>query len=249
VSNNIIGMGVMVVAGFAASAAVTAYVMRAPGAVPSTVSPVAEPAPVSLRPAAVDPLQRVDLPKSDVPDPDELAVARHSVIGIRLDYAVSSRSAKLADRISATVSRNVTVDERVAIPEGARLEGTITGVDRGGQFRERPRLSLQFDTMILTDGTRMSIKTEAIVREGDSSPVDAAGKVGAGTAAGAILGSVLGGNKGAVIGGVTGTAAGTSTVITGEGDETVFNAGAPLTVQLTDELIILVRKQQEGLEL
>lgn len=177
------------------------------------------------------------------PEFDVVTVERHSVIGIRLDYAVSSRAARVEDRISATVTRNVTVDGRVAIPEGARLEGTITGVDRGGKFRERPRLSLQFDTMILTDGTRMSIKTDAIVREGDSPSADAAVKVGAGTAAGAILGSVLGGKKGAVVGGVTGAAAGSATVMSGDGNETALKAGAPLTVRLTDGLVVLVRKQ------
>ncbi len=173
----------------------------------------------------------------------ELTVERHSVIGIRLDYAVSSRTTRVEDRISATVSRDVTVEGRVAIPEGARLEGTITGVDRGGKFRERPRLSLQFDTMILTDGTRMSIKTDAIVREGDSPSADAAAKVGTGTGAGAILGSVLGGKKGAVIVGVTGAAAGTATVMSGDGHETALKSGAPLTVRLTDEIVVLVRKQ------
>jgi hypothetical protein len=309
VSNRIIGIGV-VVAGFVASAAVTAYVMREPGPIPSTslagpqpesattpgapvsgpsepaldvvpvrgtplraaqplattpVSPVVETARASAPsvPAVVD-LQKADPPVADppkyVPDPtpipqatapavnpepefDELTVESHAVIGIRLDVAVSSRTARVEDRISATVSRNVTVDGRVAIPEGARLEGTIAGVDRGGKFRDRPRLSLQFDTMILTDGTRMSIRTDAIVREGDSPSADAAVKVGGGTAAGAILGSVLGGKKGAVIGGVTGAAAGTATVMAGDGNETALKAGAPLTVRLTDELVVLVRKQ------
>lgn len=314
-SNRIIGIGV-VVAGFVASAAVTAYVMRASGPVPSIslagpepesattpgtpvsgpseteiqapsvpatpsratpvvartmspaappapVAPVADPVPTSAPPAAVD-SPKADLPTVEppkyVPDPtpapqvpipvvdpqpefDELTVERHAVIGIRLDYAVSSRTARVEDRITATVSRNVTVDGRVAIPEGARLEGTITGVDRGGRFRDRPRLSLQFDTMILTDGTRLSIKTDAIVREGDSPSADAAARVGAGTAAGAIIGSVLGGKKGAVIGGVTGAAAGTATVMSGDGNETALKSGAPLTVRLTEPLVVLVRKQ------
>jgi hypothetical protein len=315
VSNRILGIGV-VVAAFVASAAVTAFVMREPGPVPSTslagpqpespmtpgapvsrsyeaevvapvsvapamvrraprppaprpmpepVSPVVEITPASAPPQVIDP-PKADAPKVDAPKyvPDstpapapqvatplatqepefvEVTVERHSVIGIRLDYAVSSRTAKVEDRISATVSRNVTVDGRVAIPEGARLEGTITSVDRGGKFRERPRLGLQFDTMILTDGTRMSIRTDAIIREGDSPSADAAVKVGAGTAAGAVIGSVLGGKKGAVIGGVTGAAAGTATVMSGDGNETALKSGAPLTVRLTDELIVLLRKQ------
>lgn len=230
---------------------------------PEPPAPAAETVPVSAPPPVAE-APKIDPPKTEapkyVPDPnpaaqppapavnmepefDALTVQRHSVIGIRLDHAVSSRTAKVEDRVSATVSRNVTAEGRVAIPEGARLEGTITGVDRGGKFRDRPRLSLRFDTMILTDGTRMSITTDAIVREGDSPSADAAAKVGAGTAAGAILGSVLGGKKGAVLGGITGAAAGTATVMTGDGNETALKAGAPLTVRLTDDLVVLVRKQ------
>ena len=200
---------------------------------------VPESAPVS--PPAPSPAPVAEIEPQPEPKYVELTVERHSVIGIRLDYAVSSRTAKVEDRVSATVSRNVTVDGRVAISEGARLEGTVTTVDRGGKFRDRPRIGLQFDTMILTDGTRMSIRTDAIVREGDSPSADAAARVGAGSAVGAILGGLLGGKKGAVLGGMAGAAGGTATVISGDGNETALKAGAPLTVRLTDDLTVLVR--------
>lgn len=228
-----------------------------------SVPPTPQPPPPAAPVVAPEPAPVVDPPKVDppryIPDPvpspppapapepepqfDELTVERHSVIGIRLDYAVSTRTARVEDRISATVSRNVTVNDRVAIPEGARLEGTVTAVDRGGKFRDRPRLGLQFDTMILTDGTRMSIRTDAIIREGDSPSADAAARVGAGSAVGAILGGLLGGKKGAIIGGAAGAAGGTATVMNGDGNETALKAGAPLTVRLTDDLTVIVRKQ------
>jgi hypothetical protein len=219
---------------------------------PPPAAPVVAPEPApTVAPPKVDPPRYIPDPvpppqaPAAEPEPlfDELTVARHSVIGIRLDYSVSTRTAKVEDRISATVSRNVTVNDRVAIPEGARLEGTVTTVDRGGKFRDRPRLGLQFDTMILTDGTRMSIRTDAIIREGDSPSADAAARVGAGSAVGAILGGLLGGKKGAIIGGAAGAAGGTATVMNGDGNETALKAGAPLTVRLTDDLTVIVRKQ------
>jgi hypothetical protein len=225
---------------------------------PPSVPPPPPAAPV----VASEPAPTLDAPKAEppryIPDPvpppqapaaepeplfDEVTVARHSVIGIRLDFSVSTRTARVEDRISATVSRNVTVNDRVAIPEGARLEGTVTMVDRGGKFRDRPRLGLQFDTMILTDGTRMSIRTDAIIREGDTPSADAAARVGASSAVGAILGGLLGGKKGAIIGGAAGAAGGTATVMNGDGNETALKAGAPLTVRLTDDLTVIVRKQ------
>lgn len=216
-------------------------------AVPQPTAPtppryVPEPADVPT-PSPAPVVETVEPEAPAVPHYDELTVERHAVIGIRLDYSVSTRTAKVEDRIAATVSRNVMVRERVAIPEGARLEGTVTMVDRGGKFRERPRLGLQFDTMILTDGTRMSIRTDAIIREGDSPSADAAAKVGAGSAVGAILGGLLGGKKGAIIGGAAGAATGTASVMHGDGNETALKAGAPLTVRLTEDLVVQVRRQ------
>jgi len=168
----------------------------------------------------------------------ELTVERNSVIGIRLDFAISTKTARVEDRVAATVSREVTVGGRVAIPLGARLEGTVTAVDRGGRFRERPRLGLRFDTLILTDGTRLSISTDIIFRDGDSPSSDATATVGAGAVAGAILGSVLAGKKGAILGGVAGAAGGTATVMTGDTNETALREGAPLTVRLTADLTV-----------
>ena len=173
---------------------------------------------------------------------DEVTVARHSVIGIRLDAPVSTRTARVEDRVTATVSRDVTVAGRTAIAAGVRLEGSVVLVERGGRFKNRPRLGLQFDRMILADGTRVSIKTDTIYREGDSPSADATAKVGTGAVAGAILGAVIGGKKGAVIGTAAGAAGGVATVMRGDGDEASMAGGAPLTVRLTEHVAVLINR-------
>jgi hypothetical protein len=179
------------------------------------------------------------VPPSSAPELIEVTVEEHSVIGIRLDHVVSSLTARVEDRVTATVSRDVEAQDRIAITQGTRLEGTIVAVEAGGKFRERPRLGLRFDTLILGDGTRLAIDTDTIYREGDSPAVDATARVGTGAVAGAILGAVLGGKKGAVIGGAAGAAGGAATVTRGEVE---LRAGAPLTVRLTDDLVVLVRR-------
>jgi hypothetical protein len=173
---------------------------------------------------------------------DELTVAKHSVIGIRLDAPVSTRTARVEDRVTATVSRDVTVAGRTAIAAGVRLEGTVVTVERGGRFKNRPRLGLQFDRMILADGTRVNLKTDTIYREGDSPTADATAKVGTGAVAGAILGGMIGGKKGAVIGSTVGAAGGVATVMRGDGNEASLTAGAPLTVRLTEDVAILIKR-------
>jgi hypothetical protein len=171
-----------------------------------------------------------------------MTVARHSVIGIRLDAPVSTRTARVEDRVTATVSRDVTVAGRTAIPAGVRLEGTVVLVERGGRFKTRPRLGLQFDRAILSDGTRVSLKTDTIYREGDSPSADATARVGTGAVAGAILGGMIGGKKGAVIGSTVGAAGGVATVMRGDGNEASLTAGAPLTVRLIDDVAILIKR-------
>jgi len=189
--------------------------------------------PLPVAAAAQEP-QRIPL--------EELTVEKHSVIGIRLDEAISTRTARVEDRVTATVSRDVTVAGRVAIPAGVRLEGNVVLVERGGKFKDQPRLGLRFDRMILTDGTRVSLKTDTIYREGDSPAADATARMGAGAVAGAVLGGLLGGKKGAAIGIATGAAGGAATVMRGDGNESSLPAGAPLTVRLTDEVTITVQR-------
>lgn len=223
--------------------------------------PIQDPvvAPALTAPPAVAPTTPVAAePQRYVPDPplpvaaavqepprmqvEELTVEKHSVIGIRLDEAISTRTARVEDRVSATVSRDVTVGGRIAIPAGVRLEGNVVLVERGGKFKDRPRLGLQFDRMILTDGTRVSLKTDTIYREGDSPSADATARMGAGAVAGAILGGLLGGKKGAAIGIATGAAGGAATVVRGDGNESSLPAGAPLTVRLIDEVTVTIQR-------
>ncbi len=215
-------------------------------AVPPVVAP-----PAVLAPVAAEPQRSVPEPPlpvaAEVAEPqrvqfEELTVERHSVIGLRLDEAISTRTARVEDRVSATVSRDVTVAGRVAIPAGVRLEGNVVLVERGGKFRERPRLGLRFDRMLLTDGTRVSLKTDIIYREGDSPTADAAARMGAGAVAGAVLGGLLGGKKGAAIGTAAGAAGGAATVMRGDGNESTLPAGAPLTVRLTEDVTVTIQR-------
>ena len=143
------------------AAAPASTTQNAPASQPSTWSSNPEPATSAATP--------VDVPVSAPPEPpkrqfDELTVTTDSVLGIRLDAPVSSETAKIEDRVTARVTRNVTVDEKTAIPSGTRLEGTVTSVTRGGKFKERARIGVQFTTMILPDNTRMPIRAGDLPR-------------------------------------------------------------------------------------
>jgi hypothetical protein len=230
----------------------------------TTAPPVGEPAPAVTNapatqstsatvPAATIPPS--DPPATVTPDPlpppppakprfEELTVGENAVIGIRLETALSSATAKIEDRVTARVSRDVTVEGRTAIPAGARLEGTVVTVEKGGKFKDRARLGVRFTSVVLSDNMRVPIQTETIFRDGDSPAPDATSKIGASAVVGAILGAVIGGKKGAAIGGSAGAAGGTAVVMNGDGNPATMAAGSPLTVRLTAPVTVTIDKEQ-----
>jgi hypothetical protein len=186
-------------------------------------------------------------PPTETPKPrfEELTVVENSVIGIHLVQSISSATAKVEDKVTAKVTRDVMVGGRAAIPAGSTLEGNVTYVDPGGKFRERARLGIKFTAILLPDNTRQSIQTEALFRDGEAPASEATAKVGASAAIGAILGAVIGGKKGAAIGAGAGAAGGTAAVAAGGKNDAVFAANAPLTVRLTSPVTVMIERNPQ----
>jgi hypothetical protein len=173
---------------------------------------------------------------------DELVVSAQSVIGLQMETSVSSDNARLEDEVVARVTRDVKVADRVAIPAGARAQGSVTLVERGGRVRERARLGVRFTSIVLADGTRIPIQTETVLREGDSPGRESAAKIGGGAIGGAIIGAIIGGAKGAAIGSTVGAGAGTTAVMAGGRNHATLTAGSPLTVRLEDPVTVTVER-------
>jgi len=212
----------------------------AAAAQPAVAPPVTEPAPVVVYEPPAVPVSEPRRPKAE-----ELTVARDSVIGIRLETNISSETARTEDRVVARVARDVTVEGHTAISSGSRMEGVVASVDRGGKFKDRARIGVRFNSLVLADGTRIPIETETIFREGDSPTREAATKVGASAAIGGVIGAVFGGKKGAAIGSTVGAAGGTAAVMTGAPADIALPAGTALTVRLVAPVSVLIERQEE----
>jgi hypothetical protein len=180
------------------------------------------------------------LPEAAPPATETLVVERDAVIGIRMETAVSSETAKIEDRVVARVTRDVRVDGVTAIPAGARLEGTVTLVEPGGKFRDRARIGVRFTSVVLDDTGRIPIETETIFRDGEGPTGEATSKIGASAVVGTILGAVIGGKKGAAIGGTAGAAGGTAAVMAGGRNAAVIADGTALTVRLSAPLSVTI---------
>lgn len=173
---------------------------------------------------------------------EELVVSAQSVIGLQMETSVSSETARLEDEVVARVTRDVKVGDRVVIPSGARAQGSVTLVERGGKLRERARLGVRFTSIVLADGTRLPIHTETVLREGDSPGRESAAKIGGGAIGGAIIGGLLGGAKGAAIGSTIGAGAGGTAVMAGGRNPATLTAGSPVTVRLEDPVTVTVER-------
>lgn len=173
---------------------------------------------------------------------DELVVSADSVLGIELESTVSSEVARVEDAVDAKVTRDVKVGQDIAIPAGTKVLGSVTQVERGGKVKDKSRLSVRFHTLVMADGTRLAISTDAIIREGKSPGQESAAKVGAAAVGGAILGAIIGGGKGAAIGGSVGAAGGTAAVMAGKRNPAVLNAGTAVTVRLDKPVTITIER-------
>jgi len=170
---------------------------------------------------------------------DELVVSADSVIGLQSETTVSSDRARVEDRVEARVTRDVKVGNRVAIPAGARALGTVSQVEHGGKFKERGRIAIRFQSVVLADGTRLQISTDAVIREGSSPGNDTARKMGGTAVAGTILGAIIGGGKGAAIGGMAGAGAGAGIVAAGDHSVATLHAGEPMTIRLLSPVTVV----------
>lgn len=181
-------------------------------------------------------------PPPPAPEFVELVIPADAVLGLQIDRTVSSDLARVEDRVDARVTRDVRVGDRVAIPAGSVVQGSVMEVERGGKVKERAKLGIRFHTVVLADGTRLNIRTESIVREGPSPAKGSAAKIGGAAAGGAILGAILGGGKGAVIGGSIGAAGGTAATMAGDRQPAVLPAGSTVSVRVQQPVAVTVEK-------
>ena len=238
-----------------ASRSASAVSPRTPAAPSNTPAPspapalpsAAEPVAVRTEPAPAAEPAPVEAPNADPLPPArelvELEVPSTSVIGLRIETPVSTETAHLEDRVEARVIRDLTVDGRTAIPAGTRALGAVTMVERGGKVKERARLGVRFHTLVLADGAQLPIRTDTIIREGESPAGDSARKIGGAAVGGAILGALMGGKKGAIVGSTAGAAGGTAVVMAGDRNAATLPAGSVVTVRLSSPVAVEVEKK------
>ncbi len=150
-------------------------------------------------------------------------VPADTVIRVRMDTELNSKTARSGDRFSATVTEPVYgggsgVD---VVPTGSKVWGRVTTVRRAGR-RTPGNISVSFYQVELPTGVRHTINGSLSSLQADDVNSDNEGTVsgkgnrkrdavfiGGGAATGAIIGAIAGGGKGAAIGAILGGGLGT----------------------------------------
>ena len=158
-----------------------------------------------------------------------LVLPESTEMTVRLEQPLSSRTARVEDRFEATVARPVYVDGRIVIPDGSRVQGTVTVAERAQRPARGGKLNLSFDRLLLDDGTTVDLSARLVQVKEDIGSGGTVKQGAIGAAIGGILGKVLGGTKGAIVGVLLGGAGG---AISSSGDDVELPEGTVFTLQL-----------------
>lgn len=156
----------------------------------------------------------------------DLAIPDGTQVAVRLEQSLSSETARPEDRIDASVAAPVRVDGIVVIPAGTGVQGTVRNVEAARRPARGGRLELSFDSLILSAGRKVDIRSRVVSVEEDK--VDKS-KLGLGAVLGGVLGGVIDGKQGAVVGAILG---GGGAVVGTKGDDVELPAGTILNLRL-----------------
>ncbi len=189
------------------------------------------------RPVRRTPVRRVVVPTYTVPV--------NTVIRVRLNEQLNSRTARVGDRFSANVTEPVFGTGGVeVVPVGSKVWGRVTSVKQAGR-RTPGSILVAFNQVELPNGKAYTINGSLSSLQADDVNSDNEGSVaggsnrkrdavfiGGGAATGAIIGAIAGGGKGAGIGAILGGALGTGARVYEKEKDAEVKAGTEFGVIL-----------------
>jgi hypothetical protein len=164
--------------------------------------------------------------RTTVPAPPPIryyTVPADTVIRVRMDTELNSKTARVGDRFSTTVTEPVYAGGSGAdvLPVGSKVWGRVSSVTRA-QRRTPGQITVSFNQVELPTGARHAINGSLTSLQADDVNADNEGTVsgkgnrkrdavfiGGGAATGALIGAIAGGGKGAAIGAILGGGLGT----------------------------------------
>jgi hypothetical protein len=177
----------------------------------------------------------------------ETVVPEGTVIPIVLTAYLNTKSSQVGDTLYADTTYPIWIQQRLAIPRGSIIRGTVTDVVRPGRVKGKGRLAIRIDDVLLPNGVRRELvasfkglhgpgdesldRKSETVAAGASKGEDAGTVVGT-SSSGAIIGALTSGGKGAAIGAGAGAAVGLATVLFTRGRDLVLEPGTQFDLEI-----------------
>jgi hypothetical protein len=207
-----------------------------------------------VAPTAKD--SRVDQPTASAPVPS-LTVPSGTKIPLTLKQAISTHSARVGDPVYAQTAFPVVENNKIVIPEGTFVQGTIRSIVRPGKVKGRAQLQMTFTSLIFPNGYTVILPgaVEGVPGSNNSAIKDPEGTIeqsgtkgkdaqtiATTTVPGALIGALADGGKGAGIGAGAGGVVGLATVLLTRGPDVQLGSGS--SVEMVLERTIEIDKAQ-----
>jgi hypothetical protein len=177
-------------------------------------------------------------------------VSSGQTLRVRLNNTLNSKTARVGDKFTATVTEPVYSDSGVVvIPAGSMLTGRIDVAQPARKGGKPGTIDVSFVSLRTPNGTARAINGTLTDLDAKNANSDAEGTatgnkmknrklifIGGGGAGGAVLGGALGGGKGALIGGIIGAVAGGITENQTKGGDAEVKSGTEFGVYLNQSI-------------
>lgn len=191
-------------------------------------------------------------PASSASASAKIVVPADTTIPLSLENTISSRTAAVGQAVYCQTIYPITVGNRIVIPVGSYVKGSVRQVMRPGHIKGKAQIGLRFDSITLPSGVTHPLRAtlsgfggngkegftpqESRI-EGESSKGQDAERVASRAGEGAIIGAIADrSGKGAGIGAASGGAVGLVWVLATRGKEVVLQRGTSLELQLIQPL-------------
>lgn len=141
--------------------------------------------------------------------PRNYTVPAGTSVTAQLPAGITTKTAKVGDRVSAYLTSDLVVDGKVIAKSGALLQGSVSQVVSGSdKIGGTATLGLTFDNLTLADGSDKPVRGTVTQVAAKSDTAKDTAKIAGGAIAGAVIGHQVDGDKGKIIGGLLGAAGG-----------------------------------------
>jgi len=178
------------------------------------------------------------------------SVRSGSTFRVRMNETLTSKTARIGDRFTTTVTEPVYSDNGVVvIPTGSTVAGRVDAVTAAKKGGDPGTISVSFVEVRLPNGAQRSINgslTDLNTKDAKSDNESTASGdkmknrkiifIGGGGAGGAVLGAMVGGGKGALIGGILGAAGGFLGDRLTKGEEAEVKSGTEFGIYLNQSI-------------